>query len=1468
MDDEANTVGSTLAIHQDKFGFMWFAGKSGLTRFDGSEYVFYKHNNDLNGISNDVIWDILEDDAGNLWLATERGINRFIRKTQTFEHYLSLPHDNTSIRGNIVTFLYKDNQGKIWVGTNNGLDSFDPEQKTFTHYPTTPEEHALSGEFVLSMAQDSDGIYYLATGYGFKVWNPAERSVKTYQYNPQDSASIKNNLCRKVFISKSDEVWVGTELGLHLFDKKKETFEHIPYPDKSGKNTKRGAVWDILEDSFGELWVAGDASGISRLDRENKKLISYFNDPLKPDSIYSNESRTIFEDINGDIWIGHYPSGVSIFERYNTTFRSYRTFGEGNAKITTPSIQGIVEDKLGNLWLGTDGGGIAIQNERTGSHTTLTHDPNNPNSPTTNNIQQLFISSTGNIWYGMWNGGASKYNIETQTHTRIYEQLTLSDSVPNAHVSAIAEDEFGNILLGSMDGGLTIYNPTTEEIRFNFHNPSDSNSLSNNRIWALLRTRDNKIWIGTHNGLDVFDPKTNTYSHYKNKANDPNSLSHNWVVAIFEDSEGLIWVGTHGYGISVLNRETDTFERISESDGLANNVIYAFLEDDFGNMWLSSNRGLTRYNKQSKEIRNFTKQHGIQGYIFNRGAALKTQNGDLIFGGTQGYTRFSPAKIEYNNYHPPIVLTGLEINNERVSTLQKTLSSNLLLAEEVNLNHKQNIFTIHYAALNYRLSELNQYAYMLEGFDEDWQHSGNKKSATYTNLDPGSYTFKVKGTNNEGIWSDKIREINIHIQPAPWKTWWAYLIYSFIFFGVITGYVVSQRKIIEYQRTIVARLKKIDKVKDQFIASTSHELKTPLFGIIGLAENIIDNTNNNLQQNDLSSLSMIISSSKRLAAHVQDILDHSSMIESNTDISLKPISLYEVVNLVVTMLRPLVKNKNIHFSHSLALESATVLADSDRLQQILYNLLINAIKYTQEGSITVEETILEGQKVRIDVKDTGQGIADEELHQLFDAFFQVDEADSRKQGGTGLGLTISKNLVKLHNGEISIKSKLNEGTTVSFTLHTTNQPYEPITLSENFVTKINSHTAESENTFNQGILIDQVVSQNDIPDTQIQLGSTKNYHILVVDDEAVNRFVLNGFLETENYRISHAENGMQALDKIKNGSDIDLILLDVMMPGISGYEVCREIRRSHSSANLPILFITAKSQVSDLQEAFDSGGNDFLPKPVTRLELISRVKLHLQLLEANMNLEEKVLERTQALEEAYKKVEELSVRDALTGLYNRHFFQQFIDPVIAECNRRYTNINGNTIQTDIPLENYDITFFLIDIDNFKMVNDKFGHEAGDKILVETSKRLNREIRDSDYFIRWGGEEFLLITRNTPRTNAKLNAERILNALRKKPFELSKENLISITCSIGFCSYPPNKADCTAINYKVTIEIADKLLYLVKNNGKNGWAGLEETTNSSFSNDKLKELISLESVNHPEHTLILAPNINHLQSPPL
>ena len=665
----------------------------------------------------------------------------------------------------------------------------------------------------------------------------------------------------------------------------------------------------------------------------------------------------------------------------------------------------------------------------------------------------------------------------------------------------------------------------------------------------------------------------------------------------------------------------------------------------------------------------------------------------------------------------------------------------------------------------------------------------------------------------------KENPLKVRILPAPWRTWWAYMIYTLAILGFIVWFVRSQKQKlifeqhkVAHEKSVSEKLRQVDKLKDVFLANTSHELRTPLNGIIGIAESIIDGAAGDVTNQMKSNLSMIVTSGRRLANLVDDILDFSQLKEQSLTLHKQAVDIYSLADVVLTVMHPLTAGK-IELINDIDDEVRPIEGDEDRVQQILYNLIGNAIKFTKSGSVRVGCEV-DGDWLRISVADTGIGIAEDQKASIFKSFDQGDGDTAGIYGGTGLGLAICQQLVELHGGHITVESTPGEGSVFSFTL--------PLFEGEVDMGSLNYPVSKIH-------ILESKVEDGESISTQVLSGEEK-FRVLVVDDEPINRKVLVNQLSLQNYLLVEAAGGEQALKVInEHEPPFDLVLLDIMMPGFSGYEVCRKIRETYPIHELPVIFLTAKNQVADLVESFEVGANDYLSKPVVKHELLSRVATHLQLLDVNRNLEERVKDRTGELEQkneelhlAYKSLEEVSLTDQLTSLKNRRFLYAHMDADVALVLRHYKNKNSKKA---IGIGDSQLLFFLLDMDHFKMINDTYGHAAGDMVLIQIKEIMLQVFRSSDFFVRWGGEEFLVVVRFMEPENAPKLAERLRKAMEDYPFDIGDGNIISKTCSIGFACFPFHPSMPELIDWTQVIDIADGCLLAAKKSQRNAWVGV-------------------------------------------
>lgn len=1453
--DQGISVGSVETIHQDQQGYMWFGGLDGLIRFDGYNWVAFRHDPlDPYSISSNVVWDIHEDHLGVMWVATDSGLNRYDRELGRFTAYRHDEKDPQSLISDYTRSIAEDADGNLWLATFGGLARFDKTRQHFTAYQLDERnENSISSNALRRVHVDRTGIVWIGNNEaGLNRFDPRTGLFVRYPYKDHTNNGTSGGAVVSIFEAKDGYIWLGLDGGgLNRMDPRSNTFDHFLYDADAQRGLAHRIVTDIAEDEHGTLWIATEG-GLQEFNRQTNEFRLYVHSPNEKNSLASSVTRSLYIDKNQDLWVGNFPTGINFLDTSNRVFKTYRYDPDNANSLSHGSVLAIEEDPQGNLWLGTDGGGLNHFDRTTGKYTHYKHNPKDNQSIGADAVLNIERDYDGSIWLGTWRGGANHFDPKTGKSKNYTTDPALREGfIRNENVWSVLNDRQNNLWLATIGGGLNRFN--REKETFSFYRIQQPFNLPFDVVWKVYQDRKSRIWVGTGDGLGVYVPEHDHFTFYRNNPADPASLSFNVILDMAEDKDSNLWVATRGGGLNKFNEKTGKFSQITKADGLASDVIHSVVADAMGNLWVGSASGLTRFDPTLKKFNTYNERNGLQGNQFNIGAGLKLSSGEMVFGGTAGFTIFNPAELKFNTYVPPVAIVDFQIFNKPVTigTEGSPLTKTIAETREITLDHHQSVFSFSFVAMSYRNMESNRFAYILEGFEKDWNYvDTNRRNATYTNLDPGTYVFRVKAANNQGLWNEKGTSITLHILPPPWKTWWAYTLYALIVIGLLTAFIHAQHKKVLNERKINKRLQQLDKLKDEFLANTSHELRTPLNGIIGLAESLVDGVGG--AQSDVSrgNLQMIVASGKRLERLVNEILDFSKLKEHCLTLYPKALDLHAMANVVFALSQPSIVGKEIQLVNSISKQVPLVYADEDRVQQILHNLIGNAIKFTKSGYITVSAHLMM-EHLEICVSDTGIGIPSQELLQIFDSFHQVEGATERQYGGAGLGLAVTKQLVELHGGQIKVKSTLGAGSRFCFTLpllaggnaqqsddDANNQPSRPEVSHKAEKISGENYEGASAGTAPPGMTAKTRQSDSGARVSPLIAKDNSQFTILVVDDEQINRQVLINHLSLQHYQVVSASNASEAISAVRN-QNIDMVLLDVMMPGMSGYDVCKKLRLEYSSHELPIIFLTAKTQVNDLVTGFSLGANDFLTKPVSRDELLARVSTHLELLEITRDLEHKVADRTaeleqkhQQLEAAYQQLEAISLSDPLTGLSNRRYLQKLIPMDVAKVQREYENKMRN-IEPDKP--SLDMAFFLLDVDFFKQVNDHFGHMAGDQLLIQLSALLTQVCRESDCVVRWGGEEFLIVSRFSNRDEAPLMAERIRHHIAQYVFELTDGHKLKKTCSIGYACYPFLREHPMALSWEQVIDTADRALYAAKKSGRNRSVGLMASETLSHEN---------------------------------
>jgi two-component system sensor histidine kinase ChiS len=1019
LQDQLESIGYLTSITQDQTGFLWFGGANGLAKYDGYSLTFYKHQEDQPGsLSNSYVNHLRVTRDGALWVATQSGLNLYDADTDSFHVYRHESDSPYAQSVNDVRFILEDSQKRLWLGTRGGFHQFFPDSKTFTRYFYEPYPQDTGDSVVWSLAEDRDGKIWIGnhTG-GLTRFNLADNSFLHIRHHPARDTSLSHNDVRALFVDSRNDLWVGTYAGgLNRLPAGTEEFERFPFDTRN----KSDIVWSILEDRRGQIWV-GDGGAVNVRDSATGAWNRFSYNESDPDSPGNHVVNALFEDRAGDMWLGFFPSGVDRVDFQASVFRNFLHKPNDTNSVPDGGILATYEDAQQNLWIGA-GFGLGYYDRQAQKFTRFRHDPKNPKGLLGDTVLSLLGDPSGDLWLGIWGAGLHRFNPRTGEF-RVYTPVADDPhSLLGREPWALLIDRTG-ILWIATEQGVNRYNRETDDFTHFVPHPTQMDGDTTLYTRTLYEDSHGNFWVGSIRGLYLLNRANGEFERFRHRPG-ANSLSADFVKALHEDRSGALWIGTHGGGLNRLELQSRRFTVYGLAQGLPDEVVTGIAEDNQGKIWLSTHKGLARLDPASGTIRSYDKRHGLPSNLFNRNTTTLTTRGELVFGGSKGLTLFNPEDLWDNDYVPPVVITDFQIFNKPVIVSpDSALTKSPGRVETIYLDYEQSVFSFAFSALNYRSPEENQYAYRLDGFDKTWHMVGKKRTATYTNLDPGTYTFHVRGSNNEGRWNDEGAQVRVIVRPPPWRTWWAYSAYLLAVAGLMFFILRFQLKkqAFERERTLNHRLQELDRLKDEFLANTSHELRTPLNGIIGLSESLLDGAVGPVPDPMRKYLEMIAYSGKRLANLVNDILDFSKLKNHTLQLHKRPVNVHAAVQMLLKITAPLVGTKPIELINAVPESLPEVLADEARLQQIFYNLVGNAIKFTDSGAITVSAK-QESEALVIDVVDTGIGIPADQIEKIFASFEQIDGAHNRQHGGTGLGLAITRRLVELHGGTINASS--------------------------------------------------------------------------------------------------------------------------------------------------------------------------------------------------------------------------------------------------------------------------------------------------------------------------------------------------------------------------------------------------------------------------------------------------------------
>ena len=1185
-------------IIQDNKGYIWIATNSGLCRYDGYRIRTYKDNLFTPGILTDnQIKTIAEDHSSNLWIGTNNGLNILNMITGQIREA-----EDSRLQDKVVSVLYVSKDNNVWVGMDDGLYRYIPERGSFIVYDKSTSGRPLVG--IKSIMEDSKGRLWIGTwAVGLLRYEKDKDAFISYpQMDERNSAHV-------LFEDSYQTIWVGTwDRGLYHLNTPETpetvTWKHYLSQPGNKQSLSDNIIYSIEEETGSNtLWI-GTRSGLSILDLDSKddSFVNYLPESESYKLPY-NELDAIVRDRSGIMWLGMMGGGVYSVNMRHSPFQK-NDLESVKHRLFSNSVRSMFVDSEQTLWMGIGSYGLVIQEQGAEQPVFYIDHPDfrqpTPYLYTINHIIER--RDEQEIWFGTWGSGITIYDKDAAGNKIRHLNEENTPWLPDGFIFSMLEDSRKNVWIGCRSG-VAVYGPDGKGVSLSDYRTEPDGAPINYCYYAIEETRDGNIWLGSNHGIirvsgDASQPDQLQFSLY-DRAN--GKLTYEWLQCLYEDSKGNLWAGSDGGGLNLYDKESDSFISVNRRYNLQTDVVSNIQEDESGNLWLGTGSGLVRLtvspDAATASSRTYTATDGLPDNSFIRDAIAKAKDGKLYFGGHNGYASFYPQKVKEDDVVPPVAITNISIFNTPLDELtpadrEEITPNSSSFANELVLDYNRNHFSIEFSSLSYANPSKNKYAYKLEGYDTDWQYTGaSSRVANYNNLKSGLYTFHLKGSNENGLWNEQERVLQIRILPPPWKTTWAYTLYILLLSAtVFVTYRILKNRIREkqaqeLQKMELVKTKEINHAKLQFFTNITHEFLTPLTILSASLDEM------KMQAPQLDDFYKVMSDNiNRLIRLLQQILEFRKAETGNLKLKVSEADLATFVRKEVEAFRPLMKKKKMQFSFTCQLDTITGYFDPDKLDKILYNLLSNASKYNREGgtidvnlSLDEEENI-----VTLSVKDNGQGISKEGMKNLFKRFY---EGDYRRFNttGTGIGLSLVKDLVTLHEGTIRVESEEGQGATFIVTLPISRSAYK-----EEQVDELITPAA------------DEQVLPAESGDTGSASKEKSGYSLLLVEDNEELLALMVKLLGRE-YPVYTAHNGKEAIQAIES-NDIDLIVSDVMMPEMNGVELCRYVKGNFDICHIPIILLTAKNKEEDRIEAYESGADGFLSKPFNLSLLHARIK--------------------------------------------------------------------------------------------------------------------------------------------------------------------------------------------------------------------------------------------------------------------
>lgn len=1270
--DEGLSQNYIDCILKDSRDYMWFGTRNGLNRFDAYNFtVFKKDPANENTISNNFVQALCEDKYGNIWVGTNEGLNVYHFEEDRFISYASDSIDNLPIHHVSVNTIISDHNGDLWIGTDNGilkitLNSDGNKILSSKYFNAAQVTGSLSGNLVNCIYQDRHERIWVGTDLGLNLYDWDTGSFITFRNNPANPATLSSDEVETIFQDRYDNLWVGTIYGLNRFDTENELFErYFHFPGQTSSVT-HNVISCITEDLNGNVLI-GTLGGLSIYSVAENNFYNYTYDINSPHGINNDFINSILSDDEGNVWIGTERGGINRYNTFQNEFDYYVHIPGNDNSLSHNSVNSILEDEK-NLWIGTAGGGLNKLDKLTGAYKHFLYVPDDPNSLSSDFVTSLLRDCNGDLWIGTWGSGLNQLKTQNEGLGRFEQYVSQPDnrnSLPNNYVSSITEDRQGNLWIGTK-GGLVMHQPGTD----NFENVyTDNSGVQISLVGCLKFDHDGNLWIGTEEGLYKLtskdpapvSPGNCTITRYLKTPGNKGTISGNYVISIYVDRSGTPWFGTYGDGLNKLITDPltnkESFVSYTRNEGLVNNIVYGILEDDTGNLWLSTDNGLSKFNPEIEEFNNYSLSDGLLSNQFYWSSCFKNTNGRMYFGGMKGLLAFQPERIIDRDFRHNLSITEFMIYNQPVEIGREYYDRVILdrpISEtgKIRLPHKIREFSVGFSALDYDQTDKIQYAYMLEGFDDEWNYVGlERRFVSYTNLKGGDYTLLINTALIEGNWSPDPLSIQIRVIPPFWARWWfitavvLILIISVVSYNWYRTYALKERKrileilikertrqiegqkeqlemqnleIIEQRDKLMELNKKVQEANRhqmRFFTHMSHEFRSPLTLIISPLEEITSEMSERGPL--LNKLLLVKKNANRLLHLVNQLMEVRRIKTGNIELKAREIDIVKFLENISQPFSSLARQKNIDYDFISDRKSINTYADTEKLEIVFYNLVSNAIKYTPEhGRISIEISLVESEPiphvsdeevaivkqkgysinkyVSIIVRDSGIGIESEQLKEIFKRFYKTPDDYNKYSYGTGIGLYLTKELIKAHRGWLFASSIPGQGSDFRCLI-----PFGKDYLRENEISEKagKSFVVPREN-LNTSVLDEYFENSMDKmraqPSSRSKIISAKPL-ILFVDDDIELCDYIADYLSNE-FEVMIAENGEDGLEKARQYLP-DLILSDNMMPKMDGYELCSSVKSDLHTSHIPFILISARSDEEAMIEGLDVGADDYITKP-------------------------------------------------------------------------------------------------------------------------------------------------------------------------------------------------------------------------------------------------------------------------------